>query len=76
MWFCRQTVLYPENVDNKFIWNIAISLSEDNSLNTSCISLEYVASHYVLPLICSENPDHSATSGHSSSLGSYGYASV
>jgi hypothetical protein len=76
MWFCRQTVLYLENVDNKFVWNVAMSLLEDNSYNILCISVQYVASHHVMPVICSENPDHSATSGHSSSLGSYGNASV
>jgi len=76
MWFCRQTILYPDNVGNKSVWKVAVSLPEDNSLNISCIGVQYVASHYVLPVICSENSDHPATSGHSSSLGSYSNTSV
>jgi hypothetical protein len=75
MWFCRQIILYPKNLDNKFVWNVAMSLREDSDLNILCISVEYVASR-VLPVTCSENPDHPATSGHSSSLGSYSNASV
>ena len=76
MWFCRQTILYPENVDNKFVWRVAVSLPEDSNLNISYISVQYVGSHCVLPVICSENSDHPATSGHSSSLGSYGNTSM
>jgi len=41
MWFCRQTILYPGNVDSKFVWNVAMSLPEDNNINISCVSMEY-----------------------------------
>jgi hypothetical protein len=75
MWFCRKIILYPENVD-KFVWNVATTLHEDNNLNMLFVSVVYVVSHYVLPVIYSENPDHSATSGHSSTLGSYSNTSV